>query len=105
MAGPAVAVRNVSAVIDPEALLQQRLVVELRGAVISITELALRTGIPSGAPVSLAQLAPDKILLKTSLTPIGSVAEIIPSAGEAGQLVIRIASLKAAGVIPIPSFM
>src|SRR5689334_2364069 len=101
MAGPAVAVRNVGAAIDPAGLLEGRIVVDLRTAVVSITEEAARVGVPAGAPMTLERFGPDRIWVKTSLTPLGGVLELHPSVGETGNLQVTVVSMKAGGFLPV----
>jgi hypothetical protein len=101
MAGPAVAVRNLSAVIDPEALLQKRLVAELRSAVVSVTEAAAQAALRADSRFSLEQLGPERIFVKTSLTPLGGNLELTPSIDDSGRLLLKITSFKAGGFLPL----
>jgi hypothetical protein len=90
--------------VDEEALLKREVRVRLEAAAIRISDQVLSAQ-PPDSVARVDRIANGKIYVRTSLTKVGGVAEIVPKVTTQGRLRLEIVSFRGQGllsIVPIP---
>lgn len=105
MPSPGITLSALRARLDERDVLERRLSLRIDRALLTLSEDAVGKLLPSNSPVRLESLGRGRILLRTSFTAIGGVAEISVEPTPSGRARIRFLSFKAAGLLRIPLSM
>ena len=99
---PAISIEGLRAGLDAIGLLHGRSAVTPEGGRLRVSQQSLTRLIPASLPVQLDRIAGGRLYIRTRLSSIGGMAEVVPGVSAAGRLRMEIRSFQAAGLLPIP---
>src|SRR5687768_12917295 len=99
MPPPAVELSDLRARLDPAALVERRVEVEVEGGSARISGEGLVLLLPPSVPVRVERLAPDHATLRLSISGLEGVVEVRPVATPQGRLRLELLSARA-GFLP-----
>lgn len=104
MPHPALRIEGLRASLDPEALLQRRLRLEVEGGTLRLSAAGLQLLLPPGTPVQVQRISGGKLVLFGTFKGFHGTLELRPSVSPTGNARLTVEAARA-GFLPLPAFV